>query len=208
MNGRQIVALVIASLATGCATKPQPGSLQERLDSLMSEPKSPPVKITSACCYAPPKRFDLKATTFVCPSCSLATRYPSWKSCRNSNKNASQQDYDRLLSITNLPNQLNTAKKLLADMHTAAVSYGLTLEVDALDLCPSCRHSPTDAAPSLYLTVIREDGSCRQTPCSLFELQILQHFLTAQTWKPRHEYDIPLRNQTDIIEKLLGIRPS
>ena len=209
MNGKQIVALVIGSLAAGCVSEPPAtGSLQARLNSLMQEKETPKDKITSACCYAPPYMPDLSETKFICPSCGRTTLYPASKSTYASKSLHSGRDYDRRQAVDKLVRALKNARQLLAEMQPAAASYGLNMEVDNLDLCASCRHSPRNAMPSLYLTVIRENGTRHQTPCTILELQILKDFLTTKTWKPQHQYDIPLRDHADTIQKLLGITPS
>lgn len=134
--------------------------------------------------------------------------YPARKATDGTQSTEAERDYEQREAIANLPLNLKTAQKLLADMQPAASSFGLKLEADALDLCPSCCHSSANAKPSLYLTVIREDGSRHQSPCTIGEIQLLQDFLTTTTWKQRDMAHRTLRDYADTIQQLLDISQS
>lgn len=208
MNGRQIVALVIGSLAAGCASGPPPThSLEERLNDLKNEPQPPESGwfdfLETACCYAPPAspiRYDIQACTYLCPQCGRKTLYRPTHSLTLNQYN----------SIVNA-SRWKECQQLVEQMQPAAKTYGLHLSLDTRDLCSFCSKKNTGLMAAqkgmnnLYLIVRKQDGTVTCNSCNEDDLTILHQFLTTTDWKqPTRQYG-SLRNHVPTIERLLNL---
>lgn len=209
MNGKQIVTLVIGTLAAGCASGPLPtDSLEARLNDLKSEPQPSASGwfdfLETACCYAPPIspiRYDMQASTYICPQCGRKTLHRMTSS-------PTPHQYNSLLNAAHW----KKCKQLVEQMQPAADNYGLHLSLDTSDLCSFCSHKSADLPADqrdmhhLYLIVRKRDGTVTCNSCDEEDLDILHQFLTTTDWKqPTKEYGV-LRNHVPTIERLLNLR--
>ena len=210
MTGKQIVSLVIASLASGCAIQHAipTDSLQSRLNDLMKEPATPREQLTFAMCYQRAEPEDMASSTFLCPVCGRKTRHPG---ARVPNSHASLEEHDRFLYQNKIPDMirnLQEGQKQLSLVASAAKNYGLILSLDATDLCAFCRRTDPATDRSLYLIIEKQDGTATRHAYSQSDLDLLFRFLTANTWQERDAENRTLRDRADTIHSLLGLKNS
>lgn len=208
MDGKQIVTLVIASLASGCAMHhPIPtDSLQSRLNDLMKEQATPREQLTFAMCYQRAEPEDIAASTFLCPVCGRKTRHPGE---RVPDSHAALEEHDRFRYQNKIPDMIRSlqeGQKQLAHVASAAKNYGLILSIDATDLCAFCRQTDPPTNRSLYLVVEKQDGTMTRHTYSQSDLDLLCRFLTAHTWRERDAENRTLRDRADTIRCLLGLK--
>lgn len=210
MNGKQIVALVIGTLASGCSFPHAipTDSLQNRLNDLAREKTTPPEDIHLAMCYYVAEPKSVEATVYHCPTCGTKTRYASMKFTGYEVSEQKRDQFHQRERYHTLVENRKEYKTLIDELRTEAANYGLKLSLDETDMCPHCHQKQnTDHTPSLYLVIEKQDGSTARTPCTYNRLQLLRRFLASVDWKAnRYSDNTTIRDDLGDIEDMLGMK--
>ena len=156
--------------------------IEARLRKLTKIP--PPTKLSmGAMCYkmaGPPERID-----YICPSCTQRTLYV---------REESRQ------SVWFLKKELDSCRRIVKEIH------GIEVNLDETEFCKNC--SPDAAEPKLCLVVqVKGEKPHRTRGVTADDLTVLGEFMSGKIiHKGGQDRELPLKNYTDRLETLLGIK--